>query len=236
MRTDPIQHSEFLKQPEKRQRYWARSYAGWPHVQTAEPNATHRALARLEDLGYINQLVTQNVDRLHQRSGQKNVVDLHGRLDQVHCTECYAEYERAEIQAQLKQLNPHLTTESEEIAPDGDADVPDTLVARVKTPDCAQCGGILKPSVVFYGGGVAKQVVQGIYSEMQNSRGVFVVGSSLMVFSSFRFCRFAKAQNIPIGILNPGKTRADDLASIKLSRSAEEVLPQLVHLLETDAK
>ncbi len=234
LRSEPIQHSEFMAHPVKRQRYWTRSYAGWPYVQKAQPNESHHALARLEQLGYINQLVTQNVDRLHQKAGQRRVIDLHGRLDLVHCTECYTDFSRDDIQQELAHLNPHLTAENGGIAPDGDADVPDSQVGKMQVPDCARCGGIIKPSVVFYGGGVNKQIVEGIYQEMGRSEGVLVVGSSLMVFSSFRFCRFASKNQLPIAILNPGQTRADELTTLKLPLSAEQVLPKLIQTLEVN--
>lgn len=235
LRTDPIQHGDFMGQHSKRQRYWARSFTGWPYVQAATPNETHKALARLEAEGYINLLVTQNVDRLHQRSGSRNVIDLHGRLDEVHCTDCYAILTREEMQIDLARLNPHLDKATGEIAPDGDADVADGLVARMTVPDCAKCGGILKPSVVFYGGGVEKGVVQSIYAALDNSQGLLVVGSSLMVFSSFRFCRYANQHDIPIAILNPGKTRADDLATLKIPEGSEHLLPQVVTLIKGSA-
>lgn len=233
-RTTPIQHGEFMALASKRQRYWARSYTGWPYVQRAKPNQSHLALAKLEQLGYVRLLVTQNVDRLHQQAGHNKVIDLHGRLDQVHCTDCYAELTRSDMQLELRKLNPHLDTPltTGEIAPDGDADVPDHIIERMVIPDCSRCGGVLKPSVVFYGGGVDKTVVNEIYAAITQSAGLLVVGSSLMVFSSFRFCRFAEKNEVPLAILNPGKTRADDLASLKLCEPGDTVLPELVRLLE----
>ncbi|MFN3237107.1 MAG: Sir2 family NAD-dependent protein deacetylase, partial [Pseudomonadales bacterium] len=142
-RTNPIQHGEFMSQARKRQRYWARSYSGWPYVQQAKPNPTHYALAKLEKLGYLRLLVTQNVDRLHQQAGHSKVIDLHGRLDQVHCTDCYAELARSDMQLELSKQNPHLDAPltPSEIAPDGDADVPDSLIERMTIPDCPRCGG-----------------------------------------------------------------------------------------------
>lgn len=232
LRSDPIQHNEFIGNPSTRQRYWARSYSGWPYVSRAEPNETHRVLSDMEDAGFINLLVTQNVDRLHQRSGQKNVIDLHGRLDQVKCLECFFEISRDDIQTELHRLNPHLTSHTAEVRPDGDADVPDKHVERMILPDCPRCGGVIKPDVVFYGGGVEKQIVNQIYQQLEASNGLLVIGSSLMVFSSFRFCRFAARHEIPIGILNAGTTRADDLALLKIAEPCEKVLSSAFPLLK----
>ncbi len=225
-RPDPIQHNEFLTSHNKRQRYWARSYTGWPAVADAKPNGTHQALADLEAQGYIKLLVTQNVDRLHQRAGHKHVVDLHGRLDLVECLDCGQRFEREHIQDLLQNLNPHLEGQSGELAPDGDADVPDHQVTNMHVPHCSACGGMLKPNVVFYGGGVAKQVVQEIYDTIADCKGLLVVGSSLMVFSSYRFCRYAHTKQIPIAILNNGMTRADELAALKVSETSETILAQ----------
>lgn len=224
LRSDPIQHSEFLNQPAKRQRYWARSFSGWPHVGIAEPNPAHQILTQLEQAGYLKLLVTQNVDRLHQRSGHQNVIDLHGRLDKVRCLDCYLELSRDEVQQQLKELNPHLQQTAVDVRPDGDADVPDEQVARMQVPDCPRCGGMLKPDVVFYGGGVDKKIVETIYQALNESNGLLVLGSSLMVFSSFRFCRHAAKQQIPLAIVNAGTTRADDLAQLKIHESCETAL------------
>ena len=231
LRSDPIQHSEFIGNSTKRQRYWARSYSGWPYVSEAKPNETHRVLTKLEQNGYISLLVTQNVDRLHQQSGHQRVIDLHGRLDKVKCLECFYEMSRDDVQIELHRLNPHLSEQNVEVRPDGDADVPDEQVSNMTVPDCPRCGGVIKPDVVFYGGGVDKQIVNQIYTELEQSKGLLVVGSSLMVFSSFRFCRFAAKHHIPIGILNAGRTRADEMAQLKIAEPSEKVLSSAYQLL-----
>lgn len=235
LRSDPIQHNEFVNMEAKRQRYWARSYTGWPAVSKAEPNRSHQALVDLEQQGLIRLLVTQNVDRLHQKAGHKNVVDLHGRLDLVHCLDCFQEYPRDEIQESLRSLNPHLDDQQGRLAPDGDADVPDDKVEKVKIPHCPACGGTLKPEVVFYGGGVNKNIVNGVYNTIEESNGVLIVGSSLMVFSSYRFCRRAFEKDIPIAILNAGDTRADEIAALKISEACEPILAGASNLIRERA-
>ncbi|MFT6645659.1 MAG: NAD-dependent SIR2 family protein deacetylase [Patiriisocius sp.] len=231
-RSTPIQHNDFVSSFSSRQRYWTRSLAGWPAVANAKPNACHHALARLEKLKLCSLLVTQNVDRLHQRSGQEKVIDLHGRLDRVHCLDCLLEITRDEMQARLRRLNPNMNVEDARLAPDGDAEVEDELIEALLIPDCDNCGGILKPSVVFYGGGVPKATVNQITARVNSTAGVLVLGSSLMVFSSFRFCRQAARLNTPITIVNAGSTRADDLASLKIDTACEVLLPEVVRSLK----
>jgi len=230
-RNAPIQHRDFLQKPASRQRYWARSFAGWPAVQLAQPNTSHLTLVQLEQRGHIPLLVTQNVDRLHQRAGQRNVIDLHGRLDQVVCLDCGGRVERTEIQQRLAALNPHLQTAGT-LAPDGDADVPDQLVADVVVPDCLLCGGLLKPDVVFFGDSVNREIVAAINVAIEQADALLVIGSSLMVYSGFRFCRQAAAIGRPIACINPGTTRADDLFELKITDPSEPVLEQLLLLLD----
>lgn len=230
-RSTPIQHQDFVSKPESRQRYWARSLAGWPVVASAQPNATHVALKALEDQRLCSLVVTQNVDRLHQRSGQQAVIDLHGRLDRVHCLDCHHEVSRDDMQTRLMEENPHMPTSTTRLAPDGDADVAENLINKILVPDCDHCGGVLKPAVVFYGGSVPKRVVSRVFDRIDQASGVLVIGSSLMVFSSFRFCRHAARSGLPIAIVNAGKTRADDLATLKLDTDCEMTLPTAVQML-----
>ncbi|MEZ5488713.1 MAG: NAD-dependent protein deacetylase [Gammaproteobacteria bacterium] len=232
-RSDPIKHQEFISCLASRKRYWARSYVGWPPVKNALPNAAHRSLANLESLGRIDLLVTQNVDRLHQRAGQRHVIDLHGRLDQVVCLECRHVSHRDEVQQQLEALNPHLgaTEPAASLAPDGDADVADSLVEKLSVPLCRYCGGLLKPNVVFFGDSVDRSLVEFIFERLENSDGLMVVGSSLMVFSGYRFCRHAARHNKPIACINAGQTRADDLFTLKLEQDCGEVLQALSQAL-----
>jgi NAD-dependent SIR2 family protein deacetylase len=227
----PIQHAEFMRTHSARQRYWARSFSGWPTIEKAEPNPAHVELARLEALNFVCQLVTQNVDRLHQRASHKRVIDLHGRLDQVLCMDCGALIARSDIQGWLKQHNPHLHESSNLTRPDGDADVDDGLVKAVQVPSCRRCSGVLKPNVVFYGSSVEKDIVKSIYQKILKSDSLFIVGSSLMVYSSYRFCKFAAENNIPIVCINQGITRADDLLTLKVSKPCAESLQALSAML-----
>lgn len=224
---DPVTFQEYVAEPARRQRYWARSMRGWPAVRDARPNAAHLALAQLERMGHITLLITQNVDRLHQRAGSKTVVDLHGRLDQVRCMVCTAIFAREHIQHTLERTNPMRAHARHESRPDGDADVPDELVASFTNPVCEECEGTLIPDVVFFGGSVPSARVERCAGAIAAADALLVVGSSLQVYSGFRFCRLATQLGKPLVILNPGTTRADSLARLKCLTECERLLPAL---------
>jgi NAD-dependent SIR2 family protein deacetylase len=228
-RAPPIQHDAFVRSATVRQRYWARSFHGWRSFVKAQPNAAHHALASPVVQHRTSGLITQNVDRLHQVAGQNNVIDLHGRLDRVICLSCERYSTRADLQDRLALENAWLGEAEFTPAPDGDADLllSPEVISSVCVPACQTCGGILKPDVVFYGDTVPRPVVDAAYSMVDASDGVLIVGTSLMVFSSFRFCRRAHQQGIPMLAINDGKTRADDLLEHKIAGRCESILPAL---------
>lgn len=236
-RAPPIQHDDFVRSASVRQRYWARSFHGWRSFIKARPNAAHYALATPVLQRRISGLITQNVDRLHQAAGQSDVIDLHGRLDRVVCLACHAYSTRAALQDRLTLENAWLDTAVFTPAPDGDADLllSADAIAAVCVPTCDSCGGILKPDVVFYGDSVPRPVVDAAYAMVDASDGMLIVGTSLMVFSSFRFCRRAHQRGIPMVAVNDGKTRADDLLSQKIEVRCESILPELAAMLGSGA-
>ena len=227
-RPAPVTLQAFVRSTATRSRYWARSYAGWPAFGSARPNAAHEALAHWErDDGRLALLLTQNVDGLHQRAGSRAVADLHGRLDVVRCLACTHRLARDEMQARLADANPGWSQVDAPAGPDGDSDVDDA--GGFVAPPCPACGGLLKPDVVFFGEAVPRARVEQAAAALVASDGLLVVGSSLMVYSGFRFARMAHEAGIPIAILTRGVTRADDLASLKLSADCVDVLPRALH-------
>ncbi len=230
-RRRPMLISEFLRTPEARRRYWSRSFVGWPMVSAAQPNSTHRSLARLESLIGVSRLVTQNVDGLHAKAGSQLVIDLHGRLDSVQCLTCRYEVDRTVFQMQLADLNPDQPGEEYGSAPDGDADIDSGPIWDFVVPDCPVCGGILKPAVVFFGEGVPRVRVDEAFQAINESNGVLVVGSSLAVWSGYRFARRAVELGVPLLIVNRGHTRADAEATLKVSAECGETLQRLVDTL-----
>jgi NAD-dependent SIR2 family protein deacetylase len=223
----PIQHDAFLRRPEVRQRYWARSTVGWARFSRARPNAAHRALAALEEAGVLAGVITQNVDRLHQEAGSRRVVELHGALAEVLCLDCGATEPRAEVQDRLLAVNPGWLDRAAAMAPDGDADLPAGEVATFEVVACRRCGGTLKPDVVFFGGSVAERTLANAWELFDEAGALLVVGSSLAVYSGFRFVRRADERGLPIAVVNLGPTRADELAHARIAERAGDVLPQL---------
>lgn len=223
----PVQYRDFVGSEDTRRRYWARSMRGFPFMARAMPNAAHHALQAFEARGQLSLLVTQNVDGLHRRAGTRKLVDLHGRLDQVRCLICGALTERAALQSELEARNPAFIAASATVKPDGDAELADVDYEHFEVVPCAACGGMLKPHVVFFGENVpAERVVQSM-AALEASRLLLIIGTSLMVFSGFRFARAAARFGVPIAIVNRGITRADELSTLKLRGNVGELLSRL---------
>ncbi|MBB1089148.1 NAD-dependent protein deacetylase [Lysobacter sp. SG-8] len=231
-RSAPITWQAFSSDPLARARYWARSLVGWPVVERARPNGAHFALARLEALGHVGHLVTQNVDGLHEQAGSRVVIDLHGRIDMTRCLDCFLPFPRSQLQAVLEGLNPDWRGLHAGAAPDGDADLEGLDFTRFTVPPCPVCGGTLKPDVVFFGENVPRERVARAQAALERADALLVVGSSLMVYSGYRFARLAHGTGRPIAILNAGVTRADALASLKLHADAAQALEACVRRLE----
>ncbi|OBH24505.1 NAD-dependent deacetylase [Mycobacterium sp. E342] len=238
--SNPMTIRQFTSDAVFRQRYWARNHVGWRHMDDTLPNAGHRALAALEHASVVTGLVTQNVDLLHTKAGSRNVVNLHGTYAQVVCLNCGYTMSRAALAERLEELNPGfaeraLAVGGLAVAPDADAVVADT--ASFRYLDCPRCGGMLKPDIVYFGESVAKDVVEQSYSLISEADALLVAGSSLTVFSGYRFVRHAAALGMPIAIINRGRTRGDDLATVKvdggcselLALLADELLPMTTH-------
>jgi NAD-dependent SIR2 family protein deacetylase len=224
LRSDPITHQEFIQDEAKRKRYWARSAVGWPAVANAKPNSIHQQLAKFQQRDKLIGVITQNVDRLHQKAGHHQVVDLHGRLDRVVCLACQAYESRDAVQLRLLEANSFLRHVQALNTPDGDAEVEDQHTENIQLVYCQQCHGNIMPDVVFYGGTIPKTTHIKTMQWFEECDGVLVLGSSLMVYSSFRFCKLAKQAGKQLVIVNQGVTRADDLADTKLDMDCAEFL------------
>lgn len=213
-----------MRSEDARRRYWSRSYVGWQRFSAARPNAAHYALAAIEMAGNLDTLITQNVDGLHAEAGSSNVIDLHGNLGKVRCVSCSTLTERAEYQAALSQANPGWRAKPKHIRADGDAELATGNRAGFSVPGCPACGGTMKPDVVMFGESVPKQRVSMAMNALDRADALLVVGSSLMVFSGFRFAQRASKMGKPIAIVNRGRTRADELAMLKVDNDCTRVL------------
>jgi NAD-dependent SIR2 family protein deacetylase len=223
-RAQPVTLQHFLADELARKRYWARSLVGWRRMSNARPNDAHRAIAALEQEGRVEQLVTQNVDGLHQAAGSRDVIDLHGRIDVVRCLGCGARASRADVQEELVRRNRAFADRDARTAPDGDADLESADFATFEVPGCTGCGGLLKPDVVFFGEGVPKQRVDRAVSALERSDAMLVVGSSLMVYSGYRLVLAMAQAGKPIAAINLGRTRADDLLALKVAEDCGAAL------------
>jgi len=235
MPSPPVLLQDFLHSATVRQRYWARSMAGWPLLAVACPNSAHRALARLEAAGRLARLVTQNVDGLHQQAGSTEVIELHGNIASVRCVDCGARYTRDSIQRRLERENPERMGADATMAADGDADSAWKSGDRFLVPTCTRCAGMLKPTVVFFGEAVPKERVAAALQALDEADALLVVGSSLMVYSGYRFCLRAAERGKPIAAVNLGQTRADALLSLKLEQPCAQALSALVARLRIEA-
>lgn len=230
----PVQYRDFISQAPVRRRYWARSFAGWRRIGDARPNAAHRSLATLEEGGYVDTIVTQNVDGLHGRAGSRRVIDLHGRLDRVTCLDCGAGGARERWQQRLAAANPGWDGAVAEWRPDGDVEFAAADVEAFRVPGCEVCGGLVKPDVVFFGESVPPGRVADATAAVSRAGGLLVVGSSLMVYSGLRFVRQAAALGKPVAILNQGVTRADDEVCIKVDADCGSTLAAMIAALPGD--
>ena len=215
-RSEPMRFQLFTADAHARQRYWARSMLGWHTMAQAQPTPTHQALVQLELAGFVTLLVTQNVDGLHQKAGSRKVVDLHGRIDTVCCLGCGVRSPRRALQDVLVARNPAWMNLHAAAAPDGDADLERADFSHFDVPPCDQCGGLFKPDVVFFGESVPRARVEVVRQALAEADALLVVGSSLMVYSGYRFVEDAVASGQPVAVLNQGRTRADSVLSLKV--------------------
>jgi NAD-dependent deacetylase len=124
-------------------------------LRRAEPNAAHHALARLEERGHVQGVVTQNIDTLHTRAGSRNVVEVHGSIRFADCLGCLWREPAEAVVAQLEASS---------------------------TPSCPQCGQVLKPGVVLFGELLPAEAIERATELTRGARLVLVVGSSLAVW------------------------------------------------------
>ncbi|MFW6211589.1 MAG: NAD-dependent protein deacetylase [Spirochaetota bacterium] len=222
----PIQYRDYVRDPDARQRYWARSAVGYRKVATATPNAGHKALQLLEAQGYLSGVITQNVDGLHQRAGSAHVVELHGSLANVVCLSCGKNEARDSVQERINLLNPNWETIAGDIAPDGDVHLASELTKSFSVPACLRCGGVLKPDVVFFGESVPKARVTEAFRMLAEAEALLVVGSSLTVYSGYRFVDRALKDGQIVVVFNDGPTRADPVIELKVSGRLGSLLPR----------
>ena len=227
-RATPMTFQAFTGSSAARRRYWARSHLGWRLIARAQPNAGHAAVVRLQEAGLLGGVITQNVDGLHTTAGARDVVELHGNLDAVRCLDCGRSSSRQEHDARLRAVNRAWRARVLAVNPDGDVELADEDLDGFRIVDCAACGGILKPDVVFFGETVPPERVARCFALVEQAQALLVLGSSLTVMSGYRFVLHAAKLGVPVAIVNSGATRGDDKASLRVDAPLGEVLPRLV--------
>ena len=170
----------------------------------AEPNPAHLALAELERRGFVEAVVTQNIDLLHGRAGSKEVVEVHGSIRTATCPGCG---ERHPLEQVLELLD--------------DADA----------PACPACGAILKPDVVFFGELLPPEAIERAYELSRRTRLLLVVGSALEVYPIARLPEETLAAGGALAIVNHGRTPYDGRAVLRVGGSAGEILPAVAAAL-----
>ncbi|XP_076624121.1 NAD-dependent protein deacylase Sirt4 [Colletes latitarsis] len=229
----PVLYKDFCKSDVIRRRYWARNYVGWPRFSSIKPNNTHKVLKTLEDANKIKCIVTQNVDNLHAKAGSRRVIELHGTAFRVMCLNCDRRICRHLFQDSLDKLNPNIIASSQMIRPDGDVDLSHEQVEGFVVPPCEECGGILKPDIIFFGDNVPRQIVESVKYNVKYSDSLLVLGSTLTTYSGYRIALQANEIGIPIAILNIGETRADSLANIKMEGRCGDVLTRICRMIDS---
>ncbi|XP_074109439.1 NAD-dependent protein deacylase Sirt4 [Cotesia typhae] len=223
----PVLYQDFRKHDHIRKRYWARNYIAWPRFSEFQPNFSHKILKHLEDLNIVSCIITQNVDRLHSKAGSSHVIELHGTGYIVMCLNCDSKISREDFQHILDKLNPTISANSKEIRPDGDIELSDEQAQAFVLPSCENCGGILKPDIVFFGDNVPRHTVEQVQHAVDEADALLVLGTSLTTFSGYRIILQAVEEKKSIAIVNIGETKADKHAAIKLNSGCGEVFKQL---------
>lgn len=233
----PTHHNDYISSRFVRQRYWARSFVGYPLLSTAQPGLAHHALAALHDRGghLFRSHITQNVDGLLQaaRLPTSRIIELHGSIHYLKCSSCKTTESRKSFQSRLRIANQSWVGElhqNYEYRPDGDAELEEQLVSSFNVPCCTACGAdTLMPSVVFHGGSVPSAVHESASRTVDASDALLVIGSTLTPFSAFRLVRRAKADSKFVACVNYGPTRADAMFDIKIEALIGDAISRLAN-------
>ena len=159
------------------------------------------------------------MDRLHRKGGAASVTELHGALAEVACLACGALEDSDALQRRILALNPGWASPDVPTAPDGDADLAADSVERFLVPECMGCGGVLKPRVVFFGDNVPRAIVDEAFGATEAAGLLLVVGSSLAVYSGYRFLRRAVERGSPWPSSTAARCAARSTPSSRLRRA-----------------
>ena len=205
-----------------RRKFWIRVVREWAPWLYVEPNAGHNAIAKMEHDGHVSGVVTQNVDGLHAMAGSLNYSEIHGEMFTSVCMSCGEIYDQEQVIERTIEHNPNIINGKRVYA------------KTFLEPMCTECGGFLKPNVVFFGDMLPETEWLLAEEIAKNSDAVLIAGTSLMVGTPHWFIEMVRKKKGPIVIVNKGKTAMDDVADLKISDSLSEVLPMIAEGLNVD--
>ena len=207
-RHKPVMYQDFLNDPAERRRYWLIRKESVPEFQAAEPNAGHAALARIEAMGHLVGIITQNIDELHQRAGSKHVLEVHGTAMRVHCLDFDKRYSAEEISVRL--------------------------VAGEEEPRCDDCGGILKSMTVSFGEGLPEDVWAASVELTRNCDLFLALGSSLVVHPAAGLPELAVRNDAKLIIINRAPTPLDSIADLVINAPIGETMGAVMEAMGED--
>ena len=200
-RYDPLEYAtleSFMRDPTK---FWTMGRELAETIITAEPNAAHLALMKLESQGKLTGVITLNIDNLHQSAGNKKVIELHGNYLCAHCIECKTEYFGKKVHESVAR-----------------GEIP---------PKCEKCGGILKSEAILFGEPLPKESMAKAVELCRNTDLMIVIGTSLTVYPAAFLPQLAKNAGAKVILINIEGANKDDVADVVLRGRATEILPMI---------
>lgn len=202
----PVSAEELLsidfarKQPEMFYDYYLHDFIH----PTALPNDAHLALTKLEEMGKLKAIITQNVDSLHQKAHSKKVLELHGTTSTYRCDSCQKVYSEEEVMKQLQTK---------------------------KVATCTSCDGFIRPNIVFYGEPLPYGVFEKAANYITNADVFIVAGTSLNVYPAANLMNYYQGKKCIL--INLQTTPYDFMADCVIHEKCGEVLKQVLHLIES---
>lgn len=197
----------FVSSEASREKYWEMSTEMYETIKDAEPNHAHMAIRKLEDMGKLLAIVTQNIDHLHHKAGNspEKIIELHGTTVTVSCLSCKKPYDRDEIQERIS--------------------------SGIKAPSCDDCGGILKPDTVSFGQAMPEEEMHRAMTCAGESDLCIVLGSSLVVYPAASVPIQAAREGAALVIINRDPTPHDAEADLVIHDSVSETLEKMLNAL-----
>ncbi|HJN11546.1 MAG TPA: NAD-dependent deacylase [Pirellulaceae bacterium] len=204
--SQPVYFDDFLASADARREYWRQKSIAHRDFADAQPNLGHRVLARWEQSGRLETIITQNIDGLHQIAGSRSVCELHGTARSVVCLDCAERFPDVE-----SLVNEFLATD--------------------QPPSCPDCGGIMKHATVSFGQSLPTDVLDTATQASQRADLFLAMGSSLVVQPAASLPAMAKEQGARLVIINRDPTPLDDQADAVIHASIGETLEKIDQLI-----